>query len=124
MPQDKDLLSQFPKFHLDTEGFYPEATVFFIVGERVETLCRFFASDIGFYAFTRFYAGPQFDDTGFRYKKEYFTKLPIPTTRVLDNVADSEAFDNALCKVFSLSQDEIAFISEYKAKLLAGGKTN
>ena len=118
MPQDKDLLSQFPKFHLDTEGFYPEATVFFIVGERVETLCRFFASDIGFYAFTRFYAGPQFDDTGFRYKKEYFTKLPIPTTRTLDNVVGDKAFDDALCKALSLSQEEMSFIKRYKAMLL------
>ena len=118
MPQDKTLLTQFPKFHLDTEGFYPEATVFFIVGERVETLCRFFASDIGFYAFTRFYAGPQFDDTGFRYKKEYFTKLPIPQTCALDNLANENAFDDALCKVLSLSQEELSFIRGYKAKLL------
>ena len=118
MPQDKTLLSQFPKFHLDVEGFFPEATVFFIVGERVETLCRFFASDVGFYTFTRFYAGPQFDDTGFRYKKEYFTKMPIPTTRALDNLANEKMYDDALCNVLSLSQEETDFIKSYKVKLL------
>ena len=119
MPQDNGLLAQFPKFYLDTEGFYPEATVFFIVGERVQTLCRFFASDIGFYVFTRFYAGPQFDDTGFRYKKEYFTKLPIPKTPIIDNLPDEKTFDDALCRALSLSQDEIAFIRGYKSKLLS-----
>ena len=118
MPQDKTLLSQFPKFHLDVEGFFPEATVFFIVGERVETLCRFFASDVGFYTFTRFYAGPQFDDTGFRYKKEYFTRMPIPKTRALDNLANEKMYDEALCKVLSLSQEETDFIKSYKVKLL------
>ena len=112
------MLSQFPKFHLDREGFFPEATLFFIVGERIETLCRFFVSDIGFYAFARFYSGPQFDDTGFRYKKEYVTKIPIPQNCILDNIADEKIINDVLCEVLSLSQDEVSFIKFYKTKLI------
>lgn len=118
MSQDESLLGEFPKFCLDKEGCCPEATVFFIVGENVEMLCRYFASDIGFYAFTRFYAGPQFDSTGFRYKKEYFQKLPIPWSEKLIGIQSDGEFDGELRMTLGLTDEEMEFVVQYEENLL------
>lgn len=75
MPQSTHLLSSYPYIYFDREKYFVEATNFMITGKNIDMLYLFLVSDLGFYIFTRFYSGPQFDSTGFRYKKNY---LVIP----------------------------------------------
>ena len=78
MPNQLDLIDTYPYFYYDTDNFYIEATNFMITGVNIDLLYLFLASNVGFYAFTKFYSGPQFDSTGFRYKKAYLEMMPIP----------------------------------------------
>ena len=66
-----------PQFYYDTEGYYPEATVFFITGEHIKYLTAMLNSKPVTFLFTSFYAGG--DLVGkYRYKKAFLENLPIP----------------------------------------------
>jgi hypothetical protein len=78
MPTRNDMLNTYPYFYYDESGFYIEATNFMLVGEYSDIIFLFLVSDIGFYIYSKFYTGPQFDETGFRYKKEYLNQLFVP----------------------------------------------
>ena len=78
LPRDKSKMSKYPYFYYDEKGFLPEATLFLMTGNKVKQVFEFLCSEIGFFVFSRFYMGPVFDSTGFRYKKEYLEVLPIP----------------------------------------------
>jgi hypothetical protein len=78
LPTKKEALDSYPYFYFDKNGFYAEATNFILTGEYADIIFLFLVSNIGFYIFSKFYSGPQFDGTGFRYKKEYLNNLFIP----------------------------------------------
>jgi hypothetical protein len=67
-----------PQFTLDNKGFVPEATVFFIIGSNLIELVHFLNSNHCAWIFKKFYAGGGLGDKGFRYKKEFLEKLPLP----------------------------------------------
>ena len=46
-----------PQFYYDTSGFYPEATVFFITGDKLKFLTAMLNSKAVTYVFRKFYAG-------------------------------------------------------------------
>ncbi len=69
---------QFPYFCLDREGFYQEATNFIMTGTNLSLLIAILNSKAGVYFFTSWFAGPQFDSKGFRYKKVYLENFLIP----------------------------------------------
>lgn len=116
LPRTIEKLSQYPYFTLDRDGYIPEATLFMMTGENIEQICAFLCSEIGFFAFTRFYMGPILDDTGFRYKKEYLLSMPIPDVNILDD----KKYENALTEVLALTAEELLFIDSYKKSLLRG----
>ena len=58
--------------------------------------------------------GPVFDDTGFRFKKEYLLKLPIPL--IIKNA--NHITDDILSKYIDLSQEEMNVILSYKRNLI------
>jgi len=137
MPRNSTLLGAYPYFYLDNNNFYVEATNFILTGNNIELIFLFLTSDIGFYVFSKFYSGPQFDGTGFRYKKEYINNLFIPiisqkdnrilTTCFNEHYPDAEKIDKVCEEVFmrtiGLDKDEMKIIKNYKLSLLLAGKT-
>ena len=109
-----------------------EATNFMLTGNDLELIFSFLVSDIGFYTFSKFYSGPQFDETGFRYKKEYMNNLFIPNISQSDKMLltpcfsvhnlDSDKIDILSEEIFTrtigLDKEEIEVIKKYKKSLL------
>lgn len=114
LPQDAEKIKRYPYFAIDDKGCFPEATVFMLTGEHIDEICAFLCSEIGFYIFTRFYMGPVFDKTGFRYKKEYLLNLPIPK-RLYSEEAD---YEELLSERLQLTREEFDYILSYKRDLL------
>jgi len=77
--------SDFPFMCLDSDGYYAEATNFILTGKRIRTILSVLTSELGIYAFIKFYSGPIFDNKGFRYKKAYLENLPVPDVAI-DNI--------------------------------------
>lgn len=89
---NKEYLSQFerekivyseivrkPQFYLDTKlNFYAEATSFILTGENLKYLIAFLNNDFVAFIFKTFYAGGNLGENGFRYKKAFLEKLPMP----------------------------------------------
>lgn len=100
---------QEPQFFFDKAGqFYPEATTFIMVGESIEYLYDVLHSRIATYIFKTFYAGGGLGNGGYRYKKAFLELLPIPKPNADFVQYDIEA---DLAKSYSLSEEEIAYIS-------------
>ena len=115
LPRDIAKMGKYPYFYYDEKGFYPEATVFIMTGEKIKSIFNFLCSEIGFFVFSKYYMGPVFDSTGFRYKKEYLMELPIPK---LDENLSSTKYETTLSKVLNLTREELEYINSYKSKLL------
>jgi hypothetical protein len=129
LPKQSDMVNNYPYFYFDKRGFYVEATSFILTGKNIESIFFFLVSDIGFYTFSRFYSGPQFDVTGFRYKKEYLSNLYIPNMSPDNNKKLLSYFsnnfnntENSVEKLFidtiGLDKDELSVIKGYKSSLL------
>ncbi|EAJ5687317.1 class I SAM-dependent DNA methyltransferase [Campylobacter lari] len=68
-----------PQFYLDTNlKFYAEATSFVLTGDNLKYLIAFLNNDFVAFIFKSFYAGGNLGESGFRYKKAFLEKLPIP----------------------------------------------
>ncbi|TXE89001.1 class I SAM-dependent DNA methyltransferase [Campylobacter volucris] len=68
-----------PQFYLDINlNFYAEATSFVLTGENLKYLIAFLNNDFVAFIFKSFYAGGNLGESGFRYKKAFLEKLPIP----------------------------------------------
>ncbi|MCV3400361.1 Eco57I restriction-modification methylase domain-containing protein [Campylobacter lari] len=68
-----------PQFYLDTNlNFYAEATSFVLTGDNLKYLIAFLNNDFVAFIFKTFYAGGNLGENGFRYKKAFLEKLPIP----------------------------------------------
>ncbi len=78
LPKECNSFENYPYFYLDKNGYYPEATNFTMIGKNLHLILAVVSSKLGVYAFTKYYCGTQFDEKGFRYKKEFLEKLPIP----------------------------------------------
>ena len=108
-----------PQFFLDTEsGFVPEATTFIMTGDNLEYLMLALHSKILTYAFKSYYAGGGLGETGYRYKKAFIEKLPVPkpSDESVNNskewVKNSELdkIDDLLAKSFNLTEEESLYI--------------
>jgi len=106
-----------PQFYLDLKGeFYPEATTFIMTGTYLKYLYNILHSDVFTYFFKCFYAGGGLGEKGYRYKKVFFEKLPIPLMKnlpdqVLIEEADEKTNINEYCiNLFNFSTKEIEFI--------------
>ena len=104
-----------PQFYYDSEGvFFPEATTFIISGNHLQYLYHFFNSEIVTYFFKRFYAGGGLGNDGFRYKKAFFDKLPVPlpnaqSEQMINNVVEKDV-EKQIMNLYRLSDSEIHFI--------------
>ncbi|MFP6198506.1 Eco57I restriction-modification methylase domain-containing protein [Helicobacter pylori] len=74
---------QEPRFYLDNGEyglgyFYAEATSFILTGEHLHYLLGMLHSKLITFAFKIFYAGGGLGENGYRYKKAFIERLPIP----------------------------------------------
>ncbi|GAA8278169.1 class I SAM-dependent DNA methyltransferase [Helicobacter pylori] len=74
---------QEPRFYLDNGEcelgyFYAEATSFILTGEHLHYLLGMLHSKLITFAFKIFYAGGGLGESGYRYKKAFIERLPIP----------------------------------------------
>ncbi|AEE71105.1 Eco57I restriction endonuclease [Helicobacter pylori 83] len=74
---------QEPRFYLDSGEcelgyFYAEATSFILTGEHLCYLLGMLHSKLITFAFKTFYAGGGLGESGYRYKKAFIERLPIP----------------------------------------------
>ncbi|GAA7030306.1 class I SAM-dependent DNA methyltransferase [Helicobacter pylori] len=72
---------QEPRFYLDNgecRVFYAEATSFILTGEHLRYLLGMLHSKLITFAFKTFYAGGGLGESGYRYKKAFIERLPIP----------------------------------------------
>ncbi|GHR98565.1 type II restriction endonuclease [Helicobacter pylori] len=74
---------QEPRFILDNGEcelgyFYAEATSFILTGEHLRYLLGMLHSKLITFAFKTFYAGGGLGESGYRYKKAFIERLPIP----------------------------------------------
>ncbi|EKN7414016.1 Eco57I restriction-modification methylase domain-containing protein [Campylobacter coli] len=125
-----------PQFYLDTKlNFYAEATSFILTGENLKYLIAFLNNDFVAFIFKTFYAGGNLGENGFRYKKAFLEKLPIPkinskNQKIADeliNLVDEilkakeqdknantspleEKINNMVYKIYNLTEEEIKII--------------
>ncbi|MCB1194482.1 MAG: Eco57I restriction-modification methylase domain-containing protein, partial [Leptospiraceae bacterium] len=66
-----------PQFYYDEKGYYPEATVFIMTGEKLKYLTGLLNSKPAAFIFEHFYAGGELVGK-YRYKKAFLQELPIP----------------------------------------------
>jgi type I restriction-modification system DNA methylase subunit len=134
MPRQAESLKEYPYFYLDEENFFAEATNFIMTGQDIDLVYLFLASELGFFAFSKFYSGPQFDETGFRYKKAYLDNTFIPSLNsqkisvlrdTLKTLKESKDIDDEInviwTKVVGLNTEEAKYVSRYKRGLLDHG---
>ena len=128
------------QFYLDSDKynpsrFYAEATSFILTGENLHYLLAILNSKCATFVFKTFYAGGGLGESGFRYKKQFLEKLPIPkidsTNKALsdeiislvEQILDSKAkdpttdtkeleskIDFLVYKLYHLTNDEIKII--------------
>jgi len=67
-----------PQFHYDSEKFYIEATSFLMTGEYIKYICGLLNSKPVSFFFKQYYAGGGLGQEGYRYKKAFLEKIPIP----------------------------------------------
>ncbi|MFC3867853.1 type IIG restriction enzyme/methyltransferase [Helicobacter equorum] len=128
------------QFYLDSDKynqnrFYAEATSFILTGENLYYLLAILNSKCATFVFKTFYAGGGLGENGFRYKKQFLEKLPIPkidsTNKALsdeiislvEQILESKAkdpttdtkeleshIDSLVYKLYHLTDDEIKII--------------
>jgi type II restriction/modification system DNA methylase subunit YeeA len=126
-----------PQFYYDELNYYPEATVFFISGEKLKYLTALLNSKFVTFLFKNFYMGG--DLVGkIRYKKIFLEEVPIPYPNnidekgVIDKVdkilslkkENSEAdttvleqeIDQMVYELYGLTEEEIAIIENSNIK--------
>ncbi|GAA7239392.1 class I SAM-dependent DNA methyltransferase [Helicobacter pylori] len=133
---------QEPRFYLDNGEcelgyFYAEATSFILTGEHLRYLLGMLHSKLITFAFKTFYAGGGLSESGYRYKKAFIERLPIPqitekNQKLADKITDSaeailalkekdpkantqgleKEIDALVYRLYNLTDEEIKIIEE------------
>jgi hypothetical protein len=93
-----------PRFYFDKGELYCEATTFLITGNNIKYICGLLNSNFVTYIFKKYYAGGGLGETGYRYKKIFLEKIPIPKI--------SETNENMVNKIQTLV-DQILEAKKY-----------
>ncbi|TNO70503.1 class I SAM-dependent DNA methyltransferase [Campylobacter coli] len=107
-----------PQFYLDTKlNFYAEATSFILTGENLKYLIAFLNNDFVAFIFKTFYAGGNLGENGFRYKKAFLERLPIPKINSKNEKLADELINLADDILKAKEQDKNANIQELENKI-------
>jgi adenine-specific DNA-methyltransferase len=90
-----------PQFHYDSEGYYPEATVFFITGKKLKYLLALLNSKPLTFFFKTFYMGGELVGK-IRYKKAFLEQVPIP----VPNMEQENAIIDLVNQILALKQSD------------------
>lgn len=97
-----------PQFYIDLDGKYiPEASSFLMIGDHVKMLIKYLNSATVSWFFKCFYAGGGLGE-GFRYKKTFIEKLPIPNQPIHEE--EDIAIENKIFEAYQLTDEEINYI--------------
>ncbi|WP_455150983.1 Eco57I restriction-modification methylase domain-containing protein [Capnocytophaga sp.] len=100
-----------PQFYLDNKGeFFAEATTFIMTGSNLEYLYYLLHSKAITYFFKTFYAGGGLGGDGYRYKKVFLEKLPIPPIKNNTIFKTREEVEEYIYLAYNLDQEEIDLI--------------
>jgi adenine-specific DNA-methyltransferase len=127
-----EIVSQ-PQFYYDIEGYYPEATVFFITGDHLKYLTALLNSKCLTFLFKEFYMGGELVGK-IRYKKAFLEQVPIPVPNpkqeaqidiIVDQIlkvyeqstsTDTTVLENQIdqlvYKLYDLTEEEIKIVEE------------
>ncbi|MCL2305637.1 MAG: Eco57I restriction-modification methylase domain-containing protein [Planctomycetaceae bacterium] len=130
MPRNEEALNEYPRFYYDDENsFFLCNDLYFITGKDIDLLYLFLASDVGFYVFSKFYTGIQFDETGFRYMKASLNELFVPrfdklTTKrlraaITNTHVNQDTVEKNIVEFCRFSEKEKEVIRMYKKQLLS-----
>ncbi|GAA7967486.1 hypothetical protein JP0545_00750 [Helicobacter pylori] len=133
---------QEPRFYLDNGEcelgyFYAEATSFILTGEHLRYLLGMLHSKLITFSFKTFYAGGGLGESGYRYKKAFIERLPIPkitpqNQKLADKITDGakaileakekdpkantqqleKEIDALVYQLYNLTDEEIKIIEE------------
>ena len=126
-----------PQFYYDTDKFYIEATSFLMTGEHIKYICGLLNSKPVNYFFKKYYAGGGLGKEGYRYKKAFLEKLPIPpitpsnqhivsqieslvdkilaakkTNHAADTTTWEKEIDRLVYQLYELTDEEIAIVEK------------
>ena len=102
-----------PQFYLDNKGeFFAEATSFIMTGSNLEYLYHLLHSKTITYFFKTFYAGGGLGGDGYRYKKVFLEKLPIPHIKNKIEFKTEDDVEKYVCTAYNLSEEEIKLITK------------
>jgi hypothetical protein len=118
-----------PQFYYDEQGYYPEATVFFISGNHLKYLTALLNSKAVTYFFKSFYMGGELVGK-IRYKKVFLEQTPIPipnekqekqmndlVDKIIlqkqqgkDSKENEKKIDELVYKLYDLTEEEIKIV--------------
>ena len=99
-----------PQFYLDNKGeFFAEATSFIMTGSNLEYLYHLLHSKTITYFFKTFYAGGGLGGDGYRYKKVFLEKLPIPKDII--DINNGNNIEKVVSQLYKLTEEEINYIN-------------
>ncbi len=101
---------QEPRFYLDNGEcelgyFYAEATSFILTGEHLRYLLGMLHSKLITFAFKTFYAGGGLGESGYRYKKAFIERLPIPKITPQNQELADKITDGAKAILYAKEKD-------------------
>ncbi len=100
---------QSPRFYFDSDGlFIPEATSFLMIGSELDILITYLNSSIVSWIFKHYYAGGGLGN-GFRYKKAFIEKLPVPNQKITSK--DESIIESSILKAYKLTEKEGEYIN-------------
>ena len=100
-----------PQFYLDNKGeFFAEDTTFIMTGSNLEYLYYLLHSKIVTFFFKTFYAGGGLGTDGYRYKKIFLEKLPIPKD-INDIINNGNNIEKVVSQLYKLTEEEINYIN-------------
>ncbi|GAA8861527.1 class I SAM-dependent DNA methyltransferase [Helicobacter pylori] len=113
---------QEPRFYLDNGEcelgyFYAEATSFILTGEHLCYLLGMLHSKLITFAFKTFYAGGGLGESGYRYKKAFIERLPIPQITPENQKLADKITDCAKAILEAKEKDPKANTQELEKKL-------
>ena len=99
-----------PQFYLDNKGeFFAEATSFIMTGSNLEYLYHLLHSKTITYFFKTFYAGGGLGGDGYRYKKVFLEKLPVPKDII--DINNENNIEKVVSQLYKLTEEEINYIN-------------
>ena len=102
-----------PQFYLDNKGeFFAEATTFIMTGSNLDYLYNLLHSKIITYFFKTFYAGGGLGVDGYRYKKAFLERLPIPQIKSKVEFKTNDEIERYISLAYNLTEEEIELITK------------